>query len=342
MSQSRRTFLVTAAATLCAPAIVRAQAQTTLKLIPQADLAVVDPIWTTAYVTRNHAFAVFDTLYGQDSSFRPQPQMVAGHKTEEDGTLWRLTLRDGLRFHDGTPVLARDCVASIRRWGARDAFGQALLAATADLSAPDDRTIQFRLRAPFPMLPDALCKSGPNICAIMPERLASTDPFKQVTEVVGSGPFRFLGDERVSGSRVAYAKFDGYVPRPDGAPSWTAGPKHVFFDRLEWTVIPDTATATAAIQRGEMDWWEKFDFDQKPRLQKDSNLQIFVVETTGNCAFLRFNCVVQVWPDNAQPGRACVHDEERGQSPADQHRRDVLLDPRDALAGALGDETSAP
>ncbi len=291
MLQNRRTFLATAAVALGAPAIVRAQAQTTLKLIPQSDLAVVDPIWTTAYVTRNHAYAVFDTLYGQDSSFRAQPQMLAGHTTEDDGKLWRLTLRDGLRFHDNTPVLARDCVASVKRWGARDAFGQALLAATADLSAADDRTIQFRLRTPFPLLPDALCKSGPNICAIMPERLANTDPFTQVTEMVGSGPFRFLADERVSGARVAYAKFGGYVPRADGTPSWTAGPKQVFFDRVEWTVIPDVATATAAIQRGEMDWWEKLDFDQKPLLQKDPNLQIFVVETTGNCAFLRFNCL---------------------------------------------------
>ena len=291
MVQTRRTVLMAAAATLVAPAIVRAQAQTTLKLIPQADLTVVDPIFTTAYVTRNHAFAVFDTLYGQDSQFRPQLQMLSGHTTEDDGKLWRLTLRSGLRFHDDTPVLARDCVASIKRWGARDGYGQSLMAVTADMSAPDDRTIQFRLRVPFPWLPDALCKSGPNMCAIMPERLASTDPFKQVTEVVGSGPFRFLAAERVAGSRVAYAKFDGYVPRPDGTSSWTAGPKHVFFDRVEWTVIPDTATASAAIQRGEVDWWERLDFDQKPLLQKDPNLQTFVIETTGNCGLLRFNCL---------------------------------------------------
>ena len=278
-----------AAVALAAPAVVRATPQTTLTIIPQADLAVLDPVWTSAYVTRNHAFMVFDTLYGQDSTFRAQPQMVAGATVEAGGTLWKLRLREGLRFHDGTPVLARDCVASINRWGKRDTFGQALMAVTNEVSAPDDRTIQFRLRAPFPLLPDALGKAGPNMCPIMPERLAQTDPFKQVTEMVGSGPFRFLADERVSGSRVAYARFEQYVPRPGGTPDWTAGPKHVHFDRVEWQVVPDVGTATAAMQRGEMDWWEKLDFDQKPLLSKNPKLQVFVIETTGNCGFLRMN-----------------------------------------------------
>ncbi len=286
---SRRALLGTAAATLASPAIVRAAGQTTLKLIPQADLAVLDPVWTSAYVTRNHAFMVFDTLYGQDSAFKAQPQMVAGAVIEDDRRTWKLGLRQGLRFHDGTPVLARDCVASINRWGKRDSFGQSLLAVTDELSAPNDTTIQFRLRTPFPLLPDALGKAGPNMCPIMPERLALTDPFKQVTEMVGSGPFRFLADERVSGSRVAYARFEGYVPRADGKPDWTAGPKQVHFDRVEWTVIPDVGTATAAMQSGEMDWWEKLDFDQKPLLAKNPKLQVFVIETTGNCGFLRMN-----------------------------------------------------
>jgi peptide/nickel transport system substrate-binding protein len=285
----RRTLLTTAAATLAMPAIVRAQTQTTLRFIPQADLAVLDPIWTSAYVTRNHAFLVFDTLFGQDSAFHPQLQMLAGALVEDEARTWRLGLRQGLRFHDGSPVLARDCVASIRRWATRDTFGQSLMAVTDELSAPDDTTIRFRLRVPFPLLPDALGKAGPNMCPIMPERLAQTDPFKAITEMVGSGPFRFLPDERISGSRVAYARFEGYVPRKDGVADWTAGPKIAHFDRVEWNVIPDTATATAAMQRGEADWWEKLDFDQKPIVAKDSKLQVFLVETTGNCGFLRMN-----------------------------------------------------
>ena len=146
--------------------------QKTLKFVPQIDVPLLDPVVTSAYISRNHGFVVFDTLFGQDSAFKAQPQMVDGFTTEPDGKTWRLTLRDGLKFHDGTPVLARDCVASINRWGKRDAFGQALMAATDELSAPDDKTIVFRLKRPFPLLPDALGKVAGIMCAIMPERLA--------------------------------------------------------------------------------------------------------------------------------------------------------------------------
>ena len=153
-------------------------------------------------------------------------------------------------------MLARDCVASIKRWGARDAFGQALMARTDELSAPDDKTIVFRLKQPFALLPDALCHGASNMCAIMPEHIAETDPFKAFTEVIGSGPFRFKADERVQGSLFVYEKFDKYKPREDGEASFTAGPKVVHFDRVEWHVQPDPATKAAAMQAGEMDWWE--------------------------------------------------------------------------------------
>ena len=158
----RRTLLRAGTASLAVglarPATVRAAGARVLKFIPQADLAVLDPVWTTAYVTRHHGMMVFDTLYGTDAGFQPQPQMVAGATTGADGKEWNLTLRDGLKWHDGTPVLGRDCVASIQRWGKRDAFGQALMAATDELSAPDDKTIRFRLKQPFPLLPIALGK----------------------------------------------------------------------------------------------------------------------------------------------------------------------------------------
>jgi peptide/nickel transport system substrate-binding protein len=201
---------------------------------------------------------VFDTLYGQsgyEDGFKCTPQMLAGHTIESDGKTWKLTLRDGLVFHDGEKVLARDCVASIRRWGARDTFGQALMMRTEELSAPDDKTIVFQLKRPFALLPDALGHGGPSMCAIMPQRLAETDPFKQVTEMVGSGPFRFKPDERVPGSLTIYERFDQYRPREDGEPSFTAGPKIVHFDRVEWHVLPDAGTKAAALQKGEMDWW---------------------------------------------------------------------------------------
>ncbi len=153
-------------------------------------------------------------------------------------------------------MLARDCVASIERWSRRDNYGRLLMAATAELAAPDDRTIVFRLQKPFPQLPDALGKATNNIAAIMPARLAATDPFTQVTEMVGSGPFRFKADERVPGARYVYERFAEYRPRSSGTPDWTAGPKIVNFDRVEWTVQTESASAAAAMRAGQFDWWE--------------------------------------------------------------------------------------
>ncbi len=285
----RRNFVQAGLAALARPGLVRAAEARVLRFVPQADLAVLDPVWTTAYQTRDHAFLVFDTLFGQDAGYAAQPQMLEGVGVEADGLRWRLVLRPGLRFHDNEPVLARDCVASIRRWGARDTFGQALLAATDALSAADDRTIVFRLRTPFPLLPDALAKTAPSPCVIMPERLAATDPFKQVSEMVGSGPYRFLADERIPGARVAYARFDGYAPRPDGEPSRTAGPKRAGFDRVEWAIIPDAATAAAALQRGEVDWWLAANPDLLGRLRADRRLVVRTQDPTGIIGTMRFN-----------------------------------------------------
>ena len=159
---------------------------------PTGDLVVLDPVVTFNRPTRNYAYLVFDTLYGLDTSWQAQPQMVAGHEVDDDGLTWLLRLRDGLRFHDGEPVLAQDVVASIRRFAVRVPFASALMAATDELSAPDDRTVKFRLKRPFPHLPMALAGPGGTVPAIMPERLAPTSPHQPVKEVVGSGPFRFL------------------------------------------------------------------------------------------------------------------------------------------------------
>ena len=223
----RRRLIAASAAVLALPSVVRGEKASVLKFTPAGDLVSLDPIWTASYDVRAHALMVFDTLYGQagaDQGFVVKPQMVPGHTVENDGKTWTLTLRDRLTFHDGTKVLARDCVASIRRWSARDSFGHILMQLTDELSARDDRTIVFRLNRPFMMLPDALGKFAVNICVMMPERLASTDPFKQVTEVVGSGPFRFKADERMPGSLYVYERFEDYKPRendqivPDKSP----------------------------------------------------------------------------------------------------------------------------
>ncbi len=292
----RRAILKTISAgavALAAPRIVSAAAETaTLRFVPQADLSVLDPVFTTAYVTRNHAFMVFDTLYGIDAAFNPQPQMLAGHTVEQDGKLWRLTLRPGLTFHDGEPVLAKDAVASIRRWAQRDAFGSALLAATDEITAPSDRVVQLRLNKPFPMLPLAMGHGSNTMLPVMPARLAATPPTQAVTEMVGSGPYRFVADERVAGSLAVYRKFDGYVPRPDGQPSFTAGPKIANVARAEWHTIPDPATAAAALQAGEIDWWEQPTADLLPLLRRNKAIVVEILDHAGNIGFLRLNSLL--------------------------------------------------
>ena len=293
----RRTLLQSSlAATLCAPSLVRAQSATTLSFIPQADLAVTDPVWTTADVTRNYAFLVFDTLYGLTAGYQAQPQMVAGHTISEDGKQWELTLRPGLLFHDGTPVLARDAVASIKRWAKRDGFGGVLMANTDEVSAPSDTMIRFRLKAPFPLLPEAL-GTPTNMCCIVPERLALTDPNTQMPEIMGSGPFRFVASERVSGAKVVFARNPQYQPRQEPT-SFTAGGKPVYFDRVEWNVVPDGATAAAALISGEADWWEEPVLDLVPSLRTNPGLVVTVKDPAGEIGCLRMN---QLYPPFDNP-----------------------------------------
>ena len=290
----RRRLLLALPVTIAAPA-VRAQtagAARVLRFAPANDLAVTDPTLTTAYVTRNHAMMVYDTLYGLDSRLQPKPQMAEGHVVEEDGLRWRITLRPGLRFHDGTPVLARDCVASIRRWAQRDAMGRLLMARTEALEPTDDRTIEFRLRRPFAPLPEALGKIASPVCAIMPERLAQTDAARPVPEIIGSGPFRFLVEERVPGARAVYARFDGYLPREDGtAPDWTAGPKRVLFDRVEWITMPDHATALGALRNGEIDWMESVTHDLVPVARRAREVTTEMLNPLGGIVSAHFNCL---------------------------------------------------
>lgn len=280
---------VSAAAALPAPAIAASERERVLRFIPQIDLAFLDPHFSMTNITRNHAGLVFDQLYGTDSASRAQPQMAEGHVVEDDGRRWRIRLREGLWWHDGTPVLARDCVASIRRWGRRDVLGSEVLAISDEISAPDDRTIEFRLKHRFPLLPEALGKPGAFMPAMMPERLAATDAFKQVPELIGSGPFRYIASERLQGVRNVYEKFDRYVPRPSGTPDRGAGPKIVHFERVVWTTMPDQGTAFAAMRTGEQDWWEYASQDVVPLIKRDRNLRYGVLETEGNFMMVRFN-----------------------------------------------------
>jgi peptide/nickel transport system substrate-binding protein len=285
----RRDILAGATASfIAAPSLVRAQAATTLKFTPYADLALLDPL-VSAFVTRNHVMMVFDTLYALDAAGVPRPQMVGGESVEAGGRRVRLTLRDGLKFHDGNPVLGRDVVASLRRWASTDSFGQALMAATDELSALSDMTVEFRLKRAFPLLPNALAKPTNLMAAIMPERLAATPPTTRLTEMVGSGPFRFVANERVPGARNVYSRFEGYVPRTDGAPSFCAGPRIAHFDRVEWLTNPDPGTQVAALQAGEVDWVEQPLMDLVPSLRTNRAIKLQVVEDKGLIGVLRFN-----------------------------------------------------
>ncbi|MDB5382803.1 MAG: transporter substrate-binding protein [Rhodospirillales bacterium] len=285
--QRRDVLLGAGAVAVSRPSL--AQAPKVLKFIPQADLAVIDPVMTTAYVTRHHAYMIYDTLYGFDEAYNAQPQMVEGHTVEDGGKRVTMKLRPGLRFHDNTPVLAKDAVASVKRWAVRDSLGQVMNSVLEELSAPDDQTILFRFRRPFPMLFEALGKPSTPVCFVMPERIANTAPTTAITDTIGSGPFRFLTNERVQGARFAYEKFAGYVPRPEGTPSWTAGPKRVFLDRIEWQVTPDAATASAALQSGEIDWWEQPTGDLQPVLRRNRNVVLEIPDPTGLMAIARFN-----------------------------------------------------
>jgi peptide/nickel transport system substrate-binding protein len=294
-----------ASAALAAPRILAAQNTRVMRFIPSSELNSIDPVWIPSGNVRTHGYMVFDTLYGIDASYRAVPQMVEGAVIEDDGRRWRLTLRSGLMFHDGTRVLARDCTASINRWSKRDPFGQALMAATDAISAPDDTTIEFRLKRPFALLPDALASTPYFMPAMMPERLARTDPFTQITEMVGSGPYRYKADERVSGARVVYERFEGYKPREGGVPEWTAGPKVAYFDRVEWTVIPDAATAASALISGEADRLEYANLDLLGLLRTARNVRVEIADPTGMPTDIRMNQAIPPF-DNAGIRRALL------------------------------------
>lgn len=246
----RRRFLKTAAGTgvlaatggLAMPALSQGAAAKTLRFVPQANLANFDPIWGTQYVVRNAAALVWDTLYGIDSKFQPQRQMVEGEEVSSDGLTWTFKLRPGLKFHDGTPVLAKDVVQSLKRWQARDPMGLMIKAIENELSAIDDRSWKWQLKQPFPKMLLALAKNNAPCSFIMPERIAKTDPFTQITEYVGSGPMKFARGEWVPGAKAVFEKFADYVPRSEPA-DWLAGGKKMLVDRIEWVIIPDAATA---------------------------------------------------------------------------------------------------
>jgi peptide/nickel transport system substrate-binding protein len=265
-----------------------AQSQKVLKFIPQADLRILDPISTTAYITRNHGYMVYDTLFAMDEKFQVRPQMVDKHEISKDQLTYTFTLRDGLKFHDGQPVRSADCIASIERWSKRDALGQKLAEATEGWTAVNDRTFRLKLKKPFPLTLEGLAKPSSNVPFIMPERIAKTDAFKNIEDPTGSGPFKFVRAEWVPGNKVVYVKNTDYVPRKE-PPSWASGGKVVKVDRVEWIYIPDSATAAAAINAGEADWWEQMPPDLIPLLARNKQVTVKNIDPLGSMGMIRFN-----------------------------------------------------
>jgi peptide/nickel transport system substrate-binding protein len=285
----RRRFLqALPAAALPLPAIAQGRGAHTLRLIHGSDLGSLDPVWTTAPPTKDYAFLVYDQLLAVDADYIPRPQMAEGWVVEDDGRSYVISLREGLRFHDDEPVRAPDCIASIRRWSARDGFGQVLARAIDTMEVIDDGRFRIRLKTPFPLLPAALGKSNSSQCFIMPERVANTDPMKQIAESIGSGPYRFLRDEWIAGARAAFARFDGYTPRPEPV-SGIAGGRNPACERVEWTIIADPATALAAMQAGEQDYWDSPLHDLLPIMRKDSSLIVHARNTSGSYGMLCMN-----------------------------------------------------
>ncbi len=290
MTLSPRTLL---AATVLAGGMLlggaaAAQDGTTLRVVPYADLRNLDPVWTTATVTQNHGYLIYDTLFSVDEEMQPHPQMVDTWEVSDDRLTYRFTLRDGLLFHDGRPVTSADVVASINRWAARDNMGGALMAVTDSFTAIDDKTFELVLSEPYGLVIESLGKPESNVPFIMPAEVAATDPFEQIRSYIGSGPFVFDEDAWVPGNKVVYRKFEDYVPR-DEPPVGLSGGKVAKVDTIEWYYLPDAATAVAALQNAEVDYFEAPPVDLVPVLQAAGDIVVEPQNPFGLIVILRPN-----------------------------------------------------
>ncbi len=277
-----------AAMTLDAPSVHAQKGQQSLRFVAQADLKILDPVWTTAYITRNHGYLVYDTLFGTDENFQVKPQMVDRTTVSPDGMKYTFTLRDGLRWHDGQPVVSEDCVESLKRWGKKDRFGQLLMAHTGKIAPVDNATFTLELAERFGPVLDALGKPSSNVPFMMPARIASTPPDEQIMEIVGSGPFKFAREEWQPGEQVVYVRNPDYIPR-DETPSGSTGGKKVYLDKVTWRYIPDPWDAADDLAAGKVDWWEEPPLDFIPKIEQNPDLQTFLFDPLGAQGWLRPN-----------------------------------------------------
>jgi len=294
MTSSRRSVLTAgvAAATLASVGVNVAKAQQKpakqARMVPQGDLNILDPIWTTQNMAAYHGAMMYDTLFGIDANFNPQPQMVGKTDISADRKTYTFELRPGLKWHDGTAVTARDCVASIRRWQAKDGAGQHLFERVADTPVVDEKTFRIVLKEPYGLLIDAMAKTSTPLCFMMKAEIAATDPNTQITKHIGSGPFKFIEAEYRPGSRVVYERNPDYVPRNEPA-SGIAGGKRVLLDRVIWDIIPDQQTAASALMAGEVDFFELPPIDILPTLSAAPGVKVEVFNKLGNVGQVRLN-----------------------------------------------------
>ena len=293
------------AAALCAFVHPTADAQTTLRVVMHSDLKIVDPIWTTAYITRNHGYMIYDTLFATDANGKVQPQMLEKYAVTADGLTYTLTLRDGLLWHDGAPVTAEDCIASIKRWGAKDAMGQKMMTFVKDFAIVDAKTFRINLTSPTGLVVGGLGKPSSAAPFMMPKRVADTNPNDQISDFTGSGPFVFKKDEWKPGDKAVYVKFDKYKPRAE-PPSGMAGGKVVKVDRIEWRVVADQQTAVNALIAGEIDYIEQPAHDLLPVLKKDAGIKLVDINPLGNQYAFRFNSTVKPF-DNPKIKQALLY-----------------------------------
>jgi peptide/nickel transport system substrate-binding protein len=267
-----------------------------LRFVQNGNLTILDPIWTTAYVTRNHGYFIYDTLFATDENNAIKPQMVEKYEVSADKTLWTFTLRDGLEWHDGKPVTSEDCIASIWRWGMRDAMGLKLMEFVAQLNAVDDKTFTMQLKEPYGLVLDSLGKPSSLVPFMMPRRIAETDAFKQIDSQIGSGPFIYVASESKPGEKHVYVKNPKYRPRAE-PPSALAGGKVVKVDRVEIVEMPDTQQQVNALIAGEIDLIEQPPHDLLPVLKKAAGVQLVPWNPLGHQFIIRFNHVVKPFDD---------------------------------------------
>ena len=306
MSRSLRRSLAAIAVAFALPfAAGVARAETVLRAALHSDLKIIDPVWTSALISTHHGYMIYDTLFANDASFQPRPQMVDTYTLSDDKLTWTFKLRDGLEWHDGQPVTSEDCVASLKRWSARDGLGQKLMGFVEKLEASDAKTFVMKMKEPYGLVLETLAKSTSNVPFMMPKRVAETDPNTQIKEAIGSGPFKFVMEEWKPGAKAVYLKNEKYKPRSE-PPSGFAGGKVVKVDRVEWIWISDAQTQVNALLGGEIDFIEAPPHDLLPLLKADSNVAFTTMAPMGRQYALRPNFLFKPF-DNAKLRQAVLY-----------------------------------